>query len=348
MGRGALVYAGLDIGSTSCHVVAMDRHGSTLLDRKFSTSEANLISTFESIEGSVQVHLEATDLAGWVRRVVKPRVARVVVSHARTNAWIAKDPLKKDQIDAFKLAELLRMGRVHEVYYADEDHRERFKHLVQHYDDVTREEVRLKLKIKGRLRAQGLFPRGSTVFSEDGRQDWLVQIKELAEREILEQLYGMLDQALKTQGDALKTLRRESGRYPEVELLHSVPGVGLLGACRFIAYVQTPHRFSSKRKLWRYCKLGVTDRSSDGKPLGWRSLDRNGCGRLKDMSRKAFMGAMQTKADNSIKRAFHRSLRSTHDATHARLSTQRKIVAVLRAIWLKGEKYDDHRDEKTG
>jgi hypothetical protein len=50
----------------------------------------------------------------------------VVISHATTNAWIAKDPRKRDSVDAFKLAELLRLSRVHEVYYPDEAHRAGF------------------------------------------------------------------------------------------------------------------------------------------------------------------------------------------------------------------------------
>ena len=34
-----------------------------------------------------------------------------------------KDPRKRDSVDAFKLAELLRLSRVHEVYYPHEVHR---------------------------------------------------------------------------------------------------------------------------------------------------------------------------------------------------------------------------------
>jgi transposase len=135
----------------------------------------------------------------------------------------------------------------------------------------------------------------------------------------------------------------ESLRYPEIKRFDEVPGVGLIGACRFAAYVQTPHRFSSTRKLRRYCRLGITDRSSDGQALGRRRLDRNGVGRLKFMSQQAFGGAMKTKKDNMFKRFFRASLHRTQDSTHARLSTQRKILAVLHAMWLSGGRYDDSK-----
>ena len=155
-----VVYTGLDVGSSSCHLVAMDTKGSVVADRKFQTSEARLIAAFKALPGAVHAHLEASELAGWIRSVLKGRAARIVVSHPKSNAWIAKDPLKRDRLDAFKLAELLRINRVHEVYYTDDDQRRSFKQLVQHYDELTEQQARLKVKIKARLRTQDLIARG--------------------------------------------------------------------------------------------------------------------------------------------------------------------------------------------
>ena len=339
----ATVYVGLDVGSSSCHVVAVDGEGTVVQDRKFATGQANLIATMESLKGEVTVHLEASALAGWICRVLRTRGYRVVVSHPKSNAWIAKDPLKCDRVDAYKLAELLRMGRVHEVYYPDEAHRAVFKQLVQHYDDVTDEQARLKVKIKARLKAQGVLIRGQAVYTEEGRQKALAQVEHPAAREAIEQLYELMDQARQTRRQARRLLGRESRRYPEIALFDGVPGVALVSACRFSAYVQTPHRFRTKRKLWRYCRLGITDRSSDGKPLGRKRLDHNGNGRLKQMSRTVFLGAMKARGDNAFKRAHRSTLSRTQDKTHARLSTQRKILTVLLAMWKGGARYQDDK-----
>src|SRR5262249_47543481 len=142
------IYIGLDVGSSTCHMVAVDVEGRVLQNRHFPTSEAQLREALAEVAGEVYVHLEASELAGWIRRILKGRVARVVISHATTNAWIAKDPRKRESVDAFKLAELLRLGRIHEVYYPEEEHREVFKQIVQHYDDVVAQQIRLKLKIR--------------------------------------------------------------------------------------------------------------------------------------------------------------------------------------------------------
>jgi transposase len=53
-------------------------------------------------------------------------------------------------------------------------------------------------------------------------------------------------------------MTRMAKQFPEIALFQQVPGVGVIGACRFSGYIQTPHRFSSKRKLWRYCRLGIS------------------------------------------------------------------------------------------
>lgn len=337
-----VVTIGLDVASTTSHLVALDKQGEVLENRKFDTSEANLIREFEKIPGEKHVHVEAGEMSGWVYRTLQPRVKRVVISHPMTNAWIAKDPLKRDEVDAFKLAQLLRLGQVHEVYCTDEPDRAAFKLTVQHYADVTAHEVSLKNQIKARFRGQGLVPRGKEVYTSDGRAKWLSQVSSPAVRAAIVQLYELLDRALKVQKAALRLVRKVGHQFPEVSRFDKVPGIGIVGACVFSAYIQTPWRFRNKRKLWRYCGLGIVNRSSDGKPLGRRHLDHHGNPRLKNMSRTAFETSRLTRSPNAFQRAYARYLESTHDETHARLSTQRKIITVLWTLWRKGIEYDDN------
>lgn len=95
---------------------------------------------------------------------------------------------------------------------------------------------------------------------------------------------------------------------------------------------QVSYLHTLKRKLWRYCRLGISQRSSDGKLVGARALDRAGHGRLKDVARKAFDAARRCHEDNGFKRAYDQALAQTHNVAHARLTVMRKIVAVMRAI----------------
>jgi len=334
-------YVGLDLGSSTFHQTAINHDGVITMNRSFPTSEANLRAAFADLDGEIQVHLEAGELAPWAAAVIAPLVNRVVCSHPRDNAWIAKDGDKCDRVDAYKLAELLRLNRFKEVHYAPDQRRRDFKQLVQHYDELTVHQARWKTKLKARLRMQGVIVTGERLFSPVGRKAVLAKVASREVRSAIGQIYEVLDQSVAAQQQARMLMLRAAQAFPEIKLLRTVPGVGPIGACRFSAYIHTPQRFSSKRKLWKYCRLSVSHRSSNGKPLRRPQLDYSGCGRLKDVSRKAFEAAQRRQKDNGFKRTYQRALEATHDKTHARLTVQRKIVSTLRAIWLTRTAYRD-------
>ena len=161
-----IVYVGLDLGSSSFQQVAIKTDGSIRVNRSFTTSEANLRAAFAEQGGEMHVHLEAGELAPWAASIIAPLVTRVVCSHPKDNAWIAKDADKCDRVDAYKLAELLRLNRFKEVHYAPDQPRRNFKQLVQHYDEMTSQQARLKTKLKARLRMQGVIVTGERTQSE--------------------------------------------------------------------------------------------------------------------------------------------------------------------------------------
>lgn len=335
------IFVGLDLGSSHCFQSAINGDGSLRFSRSIPTSEHHLRSAFANLTGDVRVHLEASELSVWAHSIIKPLVAQVVISHPRTLAWIAKDSNKTDSIDARKLAELLRLNLVHPVYSEQSNERRLFKHLVTDYEQISREQARLKSKIKARLRCLGIIRKDDRLFSAAGQIDLLESITEPEIKQMIAGSFAVLNQMLLSLARAKQAMLEYSARFPEVELLQTAPGVGAITACRFVAYVQTPRRFSNKQKLWRYARLAITRRESNGKRLSHPRLDAAGVGSLKDVSRKVFEAARRTKHDNSFKRFYEQSLEKTKNQVHARLSTQRRILAALRAMWLKRQPFQD-------
>lgn len=335
------VFVGLDLGSSHCHQTIVKSNGTLVRSRSVPTSEQHLRNAFADLEGDVHVHAEASELSNWARSIINPLVSRFVISHPRSLAWIAKDSVKDDAVDARKLAELLRLNLIHEVYYEECTDRRSFKHLVTHYEQLSREQARLKSKIKARLRTLGIIRKDTRLFSETGQIQLLTSINEPLIAQMFRQSFAVLNQMLVSRSEAKRAMLEFSRLLPEVRLLQSAPGVGAITACRFVAYIQTPQRFSNKRKLWRYARLGITRRESNGKRLAHPHLDPAGVGSLKDCSRKIFEAARRTKKDNSFKRFYAQSLDTTKNAVHARLSTQRKILACLRAMWQANQLYRD-------
>lgn len=336
----SVLYVGLDVGSSASHMVGKSAEGDVCVDRRVSMDEASIVAAFQELRGEVHVHLESCEMARWVRGVIKPIVKRVVVGHAKSNFWIGRDPRKNDRIDAAKLAELLRMGNVHACYYTDDEERANFREVVKQFDDLTHQQAKMKVKIKSRFRQHGLVPRGALVFGKEGREKWVERLPSKDLREAIRMVYALLDHTAETLKQTTRLIVRMAAAFPEVALLDSIPGVGILGASRFVAYVQDPNRFSSKRDLWRYAGLAVTDRTSSGKEVSYRCLDRwSGTPALKQMSRKAFLAAMRCAEENAFQREYNAIVDRTKNKTHARLTVQRKILAVLRALWKGGVAY---------
>ena len=335
------IYVGLDLGSSVCQQTVMSGDGERRFSRSFATSERSLRTAFDKLEGDVRVHMEAGELASWVQSILKPLVTQVVVSHPRSLAWIGKDSLKDDKVDAAKLAELLRIGRVHEVYCEEDAQRRTFRHLVTHHEQMSREQARQKSKIKARLRTLGVIRKDARLFTAIGQAALLDGIESVEIRQMIGQSFAVLNRMIESEREAKAAMLEYARRFPEVRLLQTAPGVGAITACRFVGYLQTPRRFSNKRKLWRYCRLGITRRESNGKRLSHPRLDNAGVGSLKDVSRKVFEAARRCKGDNSFKRCFEQSLDNTKNAVHARLATQRKILGCLRAMWIANQAYRD-------
>jgi|SRR5450759_106393 transposase len=332
------VYAGMDIGSKECAVVAIESGGSQIDSVVFKTSERNMVAFFSRHPNS-KVLIEECEMAAWVRATIKPHVASVIVCDPKRNAWVAKGTNKNDRVDAAKLAELNRLGSFSEVWHPDDEDVAGFKVLVKHYDDTSKRLAEVKCQIKARLRKQGVVTRGEAVYGPR-RDEALSRVGNTFARIAIEQDYELLDYLEGAKKAARSSVVAASGRFPVIALLKEIPGVGPILAARFVAYVADPHRFN-KRTLASYSCLAVVKRSSDGSPLGREHLSKAGNSALKDLSRTAFERAMATRSPNGIKEFYAGSLTRTGDKTKARLNTQRKILALMLAIWRDKTEYRD-------
>lgn len=333
-------YLGLDLHASTSTLGVMTEDGTYQGHQQFPTAESELVPRVSSIEARERrLAVEASELSRWAARTLDPYVDRVLVCDARENFLISRDGRKDDVSDAYNLCRLLRLGELQEVYQSADDHRAVFKATAQHYLDCRDRQVALKQKIKAVFRRWGVLDlEGQTIYSTDGRKQYLDQI---AQPEIIRQLrrhYRLLDEAAQAQAGAKKQMRRLGKRYPEIEAFQEVPGIGPIGAHLFDAFIQTPERFSTRQKLWRYCQLSIRSQTSDGNPLGHEELDPNGRSELKQVSYRACIAALR-QGDNAVATFFQQSLRRTGDRTHARLNTQRKILATLRALWKTGSSY---------
>ena len=335
------VYLAIDAHARHCTLGSMDAHGRFQRSWTFKTSEKELIRHVRAFDGQERIlAIEEGPLAYWIAQTIRAYVTEIIIADPRENPLISRNVMKRDSVDVRQLCRLLRLGELKRVYHPEDDERAVFKAAVQQYISFRDQETALKFKVKAKYRSWGVPEvEGTCVYNPEKKNEYLKQIKHAAIRNQLSRMYVMLDTALRMQDLSLQEAKRLARKYPEIKQFMKLPGIGDVGALTFDSYIQTPDRFTRKQTLWRYCQLAVTDRTSDGKPLGFKRLDKAGNSELKAMSYRAFLGAMRKKDDNEVKTYYQRSLKLTHNHTNARLNTQRKILAVLHAIWRKGEEY---------
>ena len=238
--------------------------------------------------------------------------------------------------------------KLKEVWMGIDRTREIYRALVYellNWRDAQRE---LKALIKARYRQWGVLRlHGIRVFSVKGREEYLAQLPAEEERRMMRRLYRQFDHALAEWKETLKEVEQVGRDFWEVREFQRIPGVGPMAAHVFSAIIEEPSRFRDRHQLWKYSQLGITDRSSDNKPLGYQRLDRRGNHELKNLSYHAWRTACKsTTGPNAIKSFYQVSRLRTGSVRHARLNTQRKILETMWMMWLRKRPFDPERFAK--
>jgi hypothetical protein len=341
-------FLGLDLHSATTVLVVLNASGKLLSTQRFATTGRNLIDAVAAVRATdKRVVVEETPMTHWAIETLRPWCTRIVSSDPKQNRWISRNTQKCDETDAERLAELLRLGRLKEVYHTHDSDRFAFKAAVQHYLDVQRDRVRAKNKIKALFKRVGLTSiDGACAYSKKYRPVLLDIVPEHGNwRLSLQRLYRHYDWLHAEVRQALREVQTQGKGYWEIPQFQRMTGVGPVTSHTISAFLQTPHRFCSKSALYRFGALAITDRSSDNKPLGFQRIERGvGSVEIKSATYHIWLAACAARKDNEVKAWYGACLKANGgNTTKARLSTQRKILHTLWALWLNRTPYEKER-----
>jgi len=105
-------FIGMDTHCQFCEIAAVNTRGDVVERDRCVTCIPALLEVIERVPRPRQLVIEEGPLAGWLWRHLHQAVDRMVVSEPRRNRLIALDGDKDDDLDAEKLAQLLRGGYV--------------------------------------------------------------------------------------------------------------------------------------------------------------------------------------------------------------------------------------------
>ena len=253
-------YIGMDVHQASIVAVVLDASGKAVMESILETRVETVLQFIRGLRGTLWVTVEEGISAAWLHDLLKPHVARVVVCDPRKNALL-KSGNKNDQIDARKLAELLRAGLLSPVYHGESQER-LLKELARSYQALTQDTTRVMNRLKAIYRGRAIRCAGMKVYSPRHRDDWLKQLRETGARRRAERLYEQLDRLQPLRRQARQELVSEGRKHPAAADLRTIPFLGPLRTAVLIGIVGTPHRFRTKRQIWAYSGLGIQTRIS--------------------------------------------------------------------------------------
>ena len=342
------LYAALDLHSGTSVLGSMDHDGKSEGQVRFATGgqalREQVLGLGRRKRRALHLTLEASGLSRWAAGIVRPLVERLVICEPRHNRLVNGNPSKSDEADVEGMCLLLRLGKLKEVWMGEDRTREIYRALVYellNWRDAQRE---LKGLIKARYRQWGVLRlNGLKVFSKTLRQEYLEQLPGEEERRMILRIYAQHDHAIVQWKETLEEVERIGKDFWEVEQFQRIPGVGPIAAHVFSAIIEVPERFATKYKLFKYSQLGITDRTSDNKPLGYQRLDRRGNRELKNLSYHAWRTACKsTTGPNAIK-SFYQASKGRTTVRHARLNTRRKILEAMWQLWRRRQPFDPNK-----
>ncbi len=336
-------HIGMDIDSTTTHVSVFSHHGREILHTKVATREPDLVAFMTSISGPAQVALEESQMADWVTRIIEPHAARVIRCLPQHNRLISESEKKYDREDARSLAELLYLGKLKAVHHAPWAYRQ-LRESVRAYWTASRDLAQAKSRLKAFYLFNGVHCTGEKVYAPRHRAAFSKQLeKRAANLRLVEQLYLHLDGCRTRKAAHIRILKELSQAFrQDRDHLITHPGIGFIGACTLIAYLEGGWRLRNKRRLWQYCGVGLRRHESAGK--GRRGATRKGNRYLKNVLMTAAATIAGRKhLHSALTRMWQAGIAAGVPAGRMKRNLARKVAVLAQRCLRFKEEYDDDR-----
>jgi transposase len=327
-------FIGLDAHSRNSFFVVLGKNGKLLRRKKVSSQEDTILEFVRSVKGAKKLVFEEGVMSQWLYLLLKDEVDELVVCKPSEN-----ESAKTDWIDAAENADLLRVGRLKSVFHTD-DVLMNLRVLVSGYCDVTAEITRTKNRYKALYREIALPTNGSGFYQAEE----LLSKLDTAQRQyvgttLFEQLRLLEEQRC----GYIERFKENARAYSPIQLLMSIPGIGLIQANKIVAVIVTPYRFPRKYNLFSYAKLSNHKKISDGKQYGKKRP--RGQPILKDVFKTAALSAIR--GDNAFRRRYDELRAQGKDDRKSRSIIAKLIAATVLGVWKSGKPYNDKQMEVT-
>ncbi len=260
--KGQSFYVGLDVHLKSWSVTILSE---TSIMKKFTMSPdpESLVALLrrEYPGGDYYSVYEAGFCGFWIHeRLTAQGVHNIVVNPSDVPTTGGERMRKTDAVDSRKLATGLRAGQLKGIYTPDSVSLE-MRSLIRLKNTITKDTTRQKNRTKGFLRYVGVkIPQEYLEPSSNWSKRfiaWLkdVQMHTISGRETLDSLISQLEDLRRHKLEVTRSIRSlsKTERFAgPLELIMSVPGIGLITGMAILAEICDFGRFTSAEKFAAY------------------------------------------------------------------------------------------------
>jgi transposase len=315
-------HVGIDLHRSTLVIAAVNDSGQafdpvTLLCR----DEEAIIKTLEALRPFRAV-IEASETYRWLHKLISP-LGTVLLAHPMKLRIMIQRRSKTDKIDAMLLAQLLRIDQVPLAYIPSDEY--------QYLRDVTRYRVRLgreigglKCEVKALLARHNIWSPYRDMSGVRGVKWLLKQDFGIADNYVRDDLVERLRSVRLQVAAAQERLLEVSGRYPQVEALLDIHGVGLYTALLIIGEIGEAERFREGKQVGAYSGLTARVNQSGGHCYHGH-ITKQGSSWL----RWALIEAAMKVIRRDVKLAnFYTRVRKRSSAKIARVAVARKLAEI--------------------
>jgi len=319
-------FIGCDLHTRNQVVAWMDAETGEIRKRRLEHGGEEVGKFYAAFPPATVVGIEATFPAMWFERLLGESGHELWVGDAARIRASEVRQQKTDARDAELLLDLLRTGRFPRIWVPSPEERD-LRQLLVHRSKQVRARTQLKNQLQALAISQGVCRKGK-LWSQKGRAELeKLDLLPWAARRRKELLEGLdrLDEQVRELDRAVEEAGRER---PEVALLRTHPGVGMVVALALVLTLGPVARFLSSRKLVSYLGLNPREDSSGGRQrLGAISKQGN------TMMRWLLVEAAQTAAryDPQLRRVYQR-LKSRRPSGVAKVAVARRLA--VRLFWM--------------
>ncbi len=285
-----------------------------------------LLERYEEYE--IEVVYEAGRFGFWLYDRLMEHGVQCIVTPPSLVPQGYGNRVKTDRRDSRKLAHLLARGMLKRVWVPTEQERYH-RQVSRRRRQLIGDRVRTQNRIKSELQLYGIYleePKGkwSRVYVENlhrirFKNRWM---QERFDR--LLKLYEFLTKQIDEQTQLLRELSETELYRQKVEILQSVPGIGMIIAMEILLELQDVSRFQRAEQLAAY--VGLT-------PSQYSSAEKIRMGRITGIGKNSLRTALVEASWKLINK--DGAMNEKYNRIKAKAGAKRAIVAVARTLLLR-------------